>query len=121
MGKRILIVEDEEIILADVEGIVRRHNYEVAAAVSSGPAAIEAAAATSPDLVLMDVRLRGPMDGLTAAHNIRGHSDVPILFVTAYTGTVAFNAADLPGRHACIRKPFSPGELRTAIDSLLQT
>lgn len=116
--KRILIVEDEEIILADIARIVRSQGHQVAAAVSSGPAAVEAAETVRPDLVLMDVRLQGSMDGVAAAHRIRAKSDVPILFVTAYAGAVSLNFGDLPGRYGSIAKPFSATELRQAIASI---
>jgi CheY-like chemotaxis protein len=118
MAKRILLVDDEEIILADLAHTLRRHGYEIAGTALSGPDAISAAASLSPDVVLMDIRLQGNMDGLEAATRIRETNDVPIIFVTANAS--ALNLADFRGLHAVILKPFAPHQLRHALKSFLE-
>lgn len=120
-AKRILIVEDEEIIMADIARTLRAQGYDVAGTAASGAAAVQAAAASRPDLVLMDVRLQGRIDGIEAARLIRQQSEVPILFVTAYSGALSLDLDQLPGRHGSIAKPFSPSELRRAIEAILHT
>ncbi len=117
--KRVLLVDDEEIILADLAHTLCKQGYEIAGTAASGREAIEAAAVNKPDLVLMDVRLQGNTDGVEAARQIRQTSDVPILFVTAHARVLALEMAELPGRYGWIAKPFSPSQLRETIESIL--
>ncbi|MBV8818399.1 MAG: response regulator [Acidobacteriaceae bacterium] len=120
-AKKIVIVEDEEIICADLSRTLQKFGYQVAGTASSGPEAIQIASTAQPDLVLMDVRLQGSMDGIEAARNIRKHSNVPILFVTAHAGARALNLSELPGKFGSIAKPFSPAQLRETIESILHS
>ena len=69
-ARRILIVEDQRLIAADLENTLKKLGYEVVANVSSGEDAISASGQAQPELVLMDVRLRGEMDGIHAAEII---------------------------------------------------
>jgi CheY-like chemotaxis protein len=117
--KRLLVVEDEEIILADLVRTLRKQGYEIVGTASSGPDAIRIASEANPDLILMDVRLQGRMDGIEAARRIREVSAVPILFVTAHARALAEDLTKWPGRYASIAKPFSPSELRESIDAIL--
>jgi len=119
--KRILLVEDEEIILADLARTLRKQGYEIAGTAASGEEAIEAAAGTKPDLVLMDVRLQGSINGLEAARRIREASEVPILFITANSIELAPDIAELPGHYGSITKPFSPNQLRETIEAILSS
>src|SRR5215212_5908078 len=81
---RILVVEDETIVAMDIADALRRLGYIVSAVLDNGPAAIEAAASSEPDLILMDIRLKGAMDGVDAARVIRERFEIPILFLTAH-------------------------------------
>lgn len=117
--KRILLVDDEEIILADLGRTLRKQGYEIAGTALSGPEAIQAAAELKPDLVLMDVRLQGSMDGIEAARQIWRASGVPVVFVTAHVGALALRTAELPGPYSSIGKPYSPAELCRTIESFL--
>src|SRR5712691_3695362 len=81
---RILIVEDERIIAADLRRHVTRIGYEVVGMVGSGAAAIEHAQTLHPDLVLMDIGLPGSMNGLEAAGSIWEALQIPVVYVTAY-------------------------------------
>ena len=85
---RILIVEDETIVAMDISRILHGLGYNVVAIVGSGPAAIEAAGVHQPDLVLMDIRLQGPMDGTEAATVIHERHRIPIVFLTAHADQV---------------------------------
>lgn len=118
-GPRVLVVEDEEIILEDMRRRLRKQGYVIAGTASSGLEAIRAAASTSPDIVLMDLRLQGSMNGMEAARQIRQNSDVPILFVSAHANTLASTLPNLPGKNGVLVKPFSPNQLNDAIESML--
>ena len=112
--KRVLLVEDEEIILADLSRTLEKQGYEIAGTALSGPEAVLVAASVQPDVVLMDVQLQGRMDGLEAARQIRQTSQVPIVFVTANSNTLQL--ANLPVHCNRISKPFSPRQLREALE-----
>src|SRR4051794_24263381 len=118
-AKRILVVEDEEIILADLTRQLRRHGYIIAATASSAEESVQAAATATPDIVLMDVRLKGRLNGMDAARMIRQISDVPILFVTAHANSIARRVHELKHKCAVLVKPFSPNQLHEAIEMLL--
>jgi CheY-like chemotaxis protein len=76
---RVLIVEDEQIVAADLERTLRRLGYQVVGLAASGQAAVEQAQQTQPDLVLMDIKLRGALDGVAAAAQIQATAQVPII------------------------------------------
>jgi CheY-like chemotaxis protein len=76
---QILVVEDESIVALDIQDRLIRLGYTVSASASSGAEAIRKAANRRPDLVLMDVKLRGEMDGIEAAERIRARFDIPVV------------------------------------------
>lgn len=110
---RILIVEDESIVRLDLEGQLRRLGHAVVGSAVSGEEAVAKAAELKPDLVLMDVRLEGPMDGIEAAGHIRATHPVPIVYLTAHAATLA--SQQQAALSPCVAKPFRPIELETAI------
>ncbi len=85
MGKgNILIVEDEHIIATYMQVILEQHGYRIAGIVRFGEEAIELATANHPDLILMDIRLKGDMTGIEAGDRIMKTTGIPIIYVTAY-------------------------------------
>lgn len=116
---RILIVEDEFIVASDIQGRLVDMGYEVAGLADAGASAIELAGTTQPDLVLMDVRLKGPMDGITAADEIRHRFHLPVVFLTAYAEDSTLQRAKLVEPFGYILKPFEDRELRTVIEIVL--
>lgn len=80
---RVLIVEDEAIIALDLKHRLRRMGYEVVACADTGEDAIRYARDTHPNLVLMDIQLKGPIDGIQAACQIHEDIDIPVIFTTA--------------------------------------
>lgn len=114
---RILIVEDEILIAEDLRMNVQRMGHEVVGVAAQGSEAVQKAIATHPDVVLMDVRLQGPMDGIEAARRIRSHSDIPIIYVTAHASVLASLEKD--HRSTRLGKPFSPAQLEAAINSII--
>ena len=82
--KRIMIAEDEVIFAEDLQERVQSLGYVVTANVTTAEAALQSAEQEPPDLVLMDIRLAGTMDGIEAAEVLRSKSNIPVVFVTAY-------------------------------------
>ena len=80
---RVLIVEDEAIIALDLKYRLRRLGYEVVGCTDTGEDAIRYACAIQPDLVLMDIQLKGPIDGIQAACQIHENIDIPVIFTSA--------------------------------------
>jgi DNA-binding response OmpR family regulator len=113
---RVLIVEDELLVAWHLEALSRELNLEVCAIVPDGDGAIEHAIDLDVDLVLMDIRLAGGMDGVEAARRIRQSRDTPIIFITAH-GDVATRAhveQIVPGAPV-LAKPITAQHLRDAI------
>ena len=114
---KIFIVEDEILIAEDLRLILQRMSYEVVGIASSGAEAIRKAQKLHPDLVLMDVRLQGPMDGVETARQIRSTADIPIIFITAYASVLA--SLEPNDHYTRLAKPFSPSQLQAAIETAL--
>src|SRR5262244_2800845 len=118
---RILIVEDERIIAADLRRHVTRLGYEVVGMVGSGAAAIEQAQTLRPDLVLMDIGLPGGMDGLEAAGSIWDALQIPVVYVTAYVDEQTLGQARTPAPLLVVRKPFDVRQLQTTLGHALHS
>ncbi|MEG3842302.1 response regulator [Microcoleus sp. herbarium14] len=116
---RILVVEDEIIVAEDIAGRLKKLGYAVTATVASGEEALEKVAENRPDLVLMDIVLKGEMDGVTAAEKIRTRVDVPTVFLTAYADEKTLERAKLTNPFGYIIKPFQQNDLRVAIEIAL--
>jgi CheY-like chemotaxis protein len=115
-GIRVLIVEDEAIIAADLEFMLRRLGYSPVGVATSGEEAIQKARQLTPQVILMDVQLHGNLNGVQAAQEICAAQKVAIIYVTALNRIAS---ADLRPGFRCIGKPFTPGDLRTAIEHVL--
>jgi DNA-binding NtrC family response regulator len=116
---RVLIVEDEQIVAVDLEGHLERLGYQVAQTAASGEEACEKVLQAQPDLILMDVRLEGPMDGIEAAQRIRQRWEMPIIFLTAYCDAATLERAKLVEPYGYLVKPFVPSDLHAAIQMAL--
>jgi PAS domain S-box-containing protein len=112
----ILIVEDEQIVATELKGRLHSLGYRVVGAASTGPEAITKTENLNPDLILMDIRLRGEMDGIETAGRILASRDVPIVFVTAHADEATLERAKVTGPMGYVLKPFSERELQTAIE-----
>ncbi len=113
---RILVVEDERIVAKDIENRLRNLGYAVVDITSSGEKAIEKAAELKPDMVLMDIRLKGHMDGIEAAERIRSKLDIPVVYLTAYGSESIIERAKITEPFGYIMKPFEDKELHTVIE-----
>ncbi len=118
-GERLLIVEDERIVAEDLRDMLKTLKYDVVDIVSSGEEAVEKAEQLRPDLVLMDIRLNGEMDGVQAAEIIWSRVEIPVTYLTANAdeGTLERAKATLPFGY--ILKPFEERDLRTTIEIAL--
>ena len=117
----ILIVEDEPLTAMAEQTMVQDLGHRVAAISLSGEAAVESVEREQPDLVLMDIKLSGDMDGTQAARIIREERDIPIIFITAYGDKGCFDPdeLDIPEGYGYIVKPFTGAELSNAIRKLI--
>jgi two-component system, cell cycle sensor histidine kinase and response regulator CckA len=118
-GLRILLVEDEILIAEDARIGLERMGYVVVGTAASGPDAVQQAGQLRPDLILMDVRLQGAMNGVEAARRIRSQADIPIIYVTAHASVLA--SSENGDRCTCLAKPYSPTELKAAIQAVVGT
>lgn len=116
---RVLIVEDERIVAIDLQRRLTRLGYVVLAMASSGEEAIQKAIEMPPDIVLMDIRLQGAMDGVEAAGHIRARLDIPIIYMTAYSDERTLQQAGTGQSRLFIRKPFEEKALRTTLQRAL--
>ena len=120
MGRsRILIAEDQKITAMHLKISLQGFGYEVVGTVSTGAEAIQRANETKPDLILMDIRLDGDLDGIETARAIRERHDIPIVYVTAYSDQDVMERAKLTGPFGYLLKPFSMEGLRTTIEMAL--
>jgi len=116
---RILVVEDDAVVSMGLKSTLLDLGYEALSVEVTGEKAVEKALGERPDLVLMDIRLAGKMDGIEAAEKIRAVSDVPIIFLTAYGDEETLHRAKKTGPNGYIIKPFEPMELQATIETAL--
>jgi chemotaxis response regulator CheB len=116
----VLIVEDERIVAMNLEARLRELGYEVAGSVASGEAAIETAARTGPDVVLMDIHLSGPTTGTQAARSIWERWQIPIVYVTAYSDDDTLDEVKTTEAYGYVVKPFRPEDVHVAIQLALE-
>ena len=117
---RILIVEDEAVTAADLQASVQGLGFESVGVVNSGSKAVQAARKASPDVVLMDIGLKGSMDGIAAAKEIRNNWNIPIVFITANSNDDVLLRASAAGAYGYILKPFRTKDLNATILVALQ-
>ena len=116
---KILVVEDEGLIALDIENHLLALGYQVAGLAETGADAIQLALESEPDLILMDIRLKGEMDGIEAAASITSQLDIPIIFLTAFADSQTLYRAKLISPFGYIRKPFEAIDLHTNIEIAL--
>jgi PAS domain S-box-containing protein len=115
----ILVVEDEPIVAKDIQVSLQRLGYRVPAMAASGEDAIRKTRESHPDLILMDIVLKGTMDGVETAKRIREQYDVPVIYLTAYADDHTLERAKTTSPAGYMLKPYQPNELRTTIELAL--
>ncbi len=118
-AKRILVVEDEGIIARDIERALTKRGYRVIGVVSTGEEALVRAADDCPDLVLMDIMLKGDLDGIETAQQMRDLHQVPVVYLTAFGDPTTLQRASATAPFGYLLKPFDEHELYLAVDSAL--
>src|ERR1051325_5564674 len=117
--ERILIVEDEGIVAADLEDRLKHLGYTVTGMAASGEQALRQVADTKPDLVLMDIILQGSMDGVEAGNQIINQHGLPVVYLTAHADELTVRRARDTGPFGYVLKPFDERELSIAIEIAL--
>jgi len=116
---KIIIVEDESIIALDIQCTLENSGYSVPAVVSSGEESVEKASEIRPDLVLMDIKLSGKMDGINAAKEIYSRFRIPVVYLTAYSDEKIMEAIQEINFFGYVSKPFDERLLQCAIKKAL--
>ncbi|MBN1532000.1 MAG: PAS domain S-box protein [Spirochaetes bacterium] len=119
-GRKLLIVEDSAIVAMDLQHKLKKLGYVIAKSVQSGEDAVSASGEFLPDLVLMDIRLSGKMDGIEAADTISSTLDIPVLFMSAYSDEQTIERAKFTKNYGFLVKPFEERDLYTTIEMAME-
>lgn len=114
-----LVVEDESIVATDIAETLRQLGYTVLDTCFSGEEAIEACRRELPDVILMDIQLRGSVDGVEAVRQIHEQWSIPVIYLTAYSDDTVLRRAKVTQPYGYITKPFNSRELRSSIEMAL--
>lgn len=110
-GLRVLVVEDEALIAEELRERLTRLGATVVGPVDTAEAAVETAIRTRPDIVLMDIRLRGKRNGIAAANDIREAIEAPVVFLTSHSDRATLERAKESAPFGYVLKPFDEREL----------
>jgi DNA-binding NarL/FixJ family response regulator len=117
--KRVFIVEDERIVATALQCQLENLEYEVAANVGSGEAALAKLESCTPDIILMDINLAGELDGIETAGEIAVKHQIPVVFLTAYSDDVTVERARTVGPYGFLTKPVRERDLKPAVEMAL--
>ena len=117
---RILIAEDEAITATALKSKLVSLGYDVVGVTDTAEDVVRAAGELNPDVVFMDITLKGVLDGITAAVAIRGRTGAPVVFLTAHADEKTMKRSVFAGPFEYILKPFTRKELQTAVEVSLQ-
>jgi DNA-binding LytR/AlgR family response regulator len=112
----VLVVEDESIVSKDIQHSLKKLGYTVVGAAATGEKALEIARTEKPDIVLMDIMLKGDMNGVEVAEIVRRELNVPVIFLTAYADESTLSKAKVTEPYGYIIKPFKEIDLHTSIE-----
>src|SRR5262245_8112162 len=117
--RRLMIVEDEAPLVEDLSKRLTKLGYQVVGIAPSGEASLETAERLHPDLVLMDIQLRGQLDGIGAAEKLRDRFEIPVVFITGNADDRTFERAKAVCPLGFVLKPFDGRQLQIAIEVAL--
>ncbi|MBP8822022.1 MAG: response regulator [Flavobacteriales bacterium] len=115
----VLVVEDESIVSKDIQQSLKKLGYHVVGAAATGENAVTLALEHKPDIILMDIMLKGEMSGIEAATRIRAEANIPVIFLTAYADESTLNKAKVTQPYGYIIKPFKEIDIHTTIEMAL--
>lgn len=115
-AKKIMIVEDEALLAADIEEKLAGLGYDVIGTANSGEKALAKLEEQHPDLVLMDIQLKGTMDGVEVSHAIKETYSIPVVFMTAYSDNNYLERAKVTEPYGYLVKPVSLRDMHCAIE-----
>ena len=113
---KVLIVEDDKVILSIVRWRLANLGYEICGSAATGAEAMDCMAKMRPDIVLMDITLKGEMDGIETAGRIKKNFNVPVIFVSSHTDGEIIARAKAVSPAGFIKKPFDDDSLRIALE-----
>ncbi|HKR04083.1 MAG TPA: response regulator, partial [Bacteroidia bacterium] len=116
---KILVVEDENIVAKDIQNTLIRLGYDVPATASSAVIAFDKLDEVKPDLVFLDIRLKGDMDGIQIAERIKTEYDLPVIFLTSYADKNTLDRAKLTQPYGYLIKPFNESDLQSTVEMAL--
>lgn len=115
----VLVVEDESIVSKDIQHSLKKLGYNVVGSSSTGEKAIDLALDLKPDVVLMDIMLKGELTGIEASEEIRKTLNIPVIYLTAYADEATLEKAKVTEPHGYIIKPFKEIDIHTSIEMAL--
>ncbi len=117
---KILVVEDEQVVAMDMEMQLTGFGYDVTGIAASGKEALFLTEKTEPDLILMDIRLRGPLDGFAIAAEVQRLWHLPVVFISAFGNGEAQRRAKTISPYGFLTKPYRPEDLRDVVSAALE-
>jgi len=113
---KVLIVEDESIVAKDIQNILLKNNFEVLGVANNAETTLNYISQEVPDVILMDIMIKGNINGIELSHKIKEEYDIPIIFLTAYSDTPTLEKAKVVEPYAYISKPFKNADILSAIE-----
>ncbi len=116
----IMVVEDEGVVSIDIQNMLKKAGYSIAAIAFQGDEAVKKVEQSAPDLVLMDIGLKGEIDGIEAAKRIRALFQIPVVFLTGFADEITMAKAQEVNPSGFILKPISEEELKKTLENILK-
>lgn len=115
MATKVLIVEDERLVAQHISQLLRNDGYEVCAIASDGATALKKIAEFYPDLILLDIRIKGEMDGVEVAERLKSLYDIPVIYLTAFSDAETLQRAQNTNPQGYVVKPFRREQLLSTV------
>lgn len=112
----VFVVEDESIVSKDIQHSLKKLGYTIVGSASTGDKAIEMLQTDKPDIVLMDIMLKGSLTGIETAEIIKKQMSIPVIFLTAYADEATLSKAKISEPYGYILKPYKEIDLQTSIE-----
>ncbi len=114
--KSVLIVEDEGVVALSIQAVLKKMGYKVVGIAVTGNEAIALAMEHKPDVILMDIHIKGDIDGIQTTEKLNKITDIPVIFLTAYADDETVSRAIKTRSHSYLVKPYNPRELYSNIE-----